>query len=322
MTPEIDAVLAFARGPRGGGDPFRGPAFRAFFEWAQGAPPAVLDGLVGALLPGLAVTDPLHAAYVALTCGTLVEWGASPSTASGAIVDRLAVVVSGRTIDRDAARHLVVAAMAHLCRSADARIVARRTPRLADDLARWREEVPHTRYVSEVLALVDDEVTVLVLPQRRGYRVRLEAVRSNFHLFTLLQGALIGDPAAGLIAGDAVAPDVLAEATGEARPTGERRDHQGFHFHDWSAVAPDEALRHDLRSTLWGEGSPREIPSLDGETFVVLGPPVLGGRSWNSGFFVADLHDALRSRATVRAPMSAAEVDAAIARLAARSPPG
>ncbi len=318
MSTEVDGILAFARSPRVEGDPFQSPAFRSLFAASKGAPVAVLDAFVGEMLPGLAAPDPLLAAFVALACGSLAEWGASPSTAGDAIVGRLAELVAGRTIDADAARHLVAASMAHLCRSAALRIAARAREGFLDALEDWEQQVRHTWYVSEVLALVDDELTVLALPQRRGYRVRIEAVRCNFHLITLLQGALIGDPAAGLIAGEAVAPDVLAEATGDARPTGNLRDRQRFHFHDCTAVDPDETLSEELDSMLRGECSPVDIPSFDGEAIVVMGPPLVRGRSWNSGFFVADLHDALRSRATVLAQMSAAEVDATIAKLAKR----
>lgn len=316
-TPEVDALLAFARGPRVGGDPFNQKPFRAFFALADGAPPPALDALLVELLPGLAVDDPLHAAYLALTCGTLVEWGASPSLAGDAIVGRLAGVVAAETVDGEVVKRLVIASMAHLCRDAVTREAARRRPRFYEDLTRCAERAPHARYVTAVLELTDRDLTVLAPTQRRGYRVRAEAVRTNFHLFTLLQGALIGEPSGGWLAGAPVADDVLAEATGEARPTGGLQDHQRFHFHDWSSVAPDGSLRGDLRSTLWGEGTPLDIPAFDGEAFVVLGPAVLGSRVWNSGFFVGDVHDALRSGVTVLEQMPAEELDRTLARLAA-----
>src|SRR5205085_10399264 len=101
-------------------------------------------------------------------------------------------------------------AMAHLSRSVPLRRAARRIDGLAAALAAIEDRVREAWFVRTALALVDDlEVLVLAPAARRGYRLHIEAVRSNFHLFTLVQGALIGDPAAGWLEAEPCDPDVL-----------------------------------------------------------------------------------------------------------------
>jgi len=320
MSAEVKAVLAFARGPRVRGNPFDAPAFRNFFDCARYATNAQCSDLIRELLVGLEVPDAFQAGCIAVTCGTLVESGGDPTLASTAIAARLAKEAATPVTDSEVMRFLSIAAMAHLCRGVAMRQDARRIPELVVNLERWRERLPEVGFVLQVLDLVDDlEILVLAPGQHKGFRVRLEAVSTNFHLFTLLQGALIGDPAKGWLPAKAVDPRILAVATGETPAQSVLKDYQRFHFHDWSALRSDGSLCNDLRSTIWGEGSPREIPCHEGSPIVLVGPPLLGGRSWDSGFF-ANIHDALRSRAEVMAQLSVTEVDNALAKIAALDP--
>lgn len=319
-TREVDQVLALARGPRPEGNPFSHPAYRALFASAQAAAPAVRDELNRALLPGLAVPDPFQAACIALTCGTIVEYGASASVAGEPIIQRIAeALTAGETIDDVVLRYFGIAAMAHLCRDMGLRRAARRMPGLRRELASAEDRVKEAWFMGVVLDLIDDlELLVIAPEQGRGFRVGLEAVKNNFHLFTLLQGSLIGDPAEGWLDAEPVDPEVVAVATGEAPPRVDLDDRQRFHFHDWSAISGEGVLRRDLHSTLWGEGTPLDIPLHEGRPVVLLGAPIFGGRSWDSNIF-ASVHDALRSRAQVIAKLTDAEVAAELASMAARS---
>lgn len=317
---EVDEVLALVRGPRPEGNPFSHPAYRALFARAEAATVDERDGLNGALLPGLAVPDPYQAACVALTCGTLVEYGASASVAGEPIMQRMAeAFTAGEGMDDVALRYFGVAAMAHLCRDKGLRRTARRMPALRAELASAEDRVQEAWFIGVVLDLIDDlELLVLAPDQGRGFRVRLEAVKNNFHLFTLLQGSLIGDPAEGWLSAEPIDPEVVAVATGEAPPREDLDDRQRFHFHDWSALSGEGELRRDLHSTLWGEGTPLDIPLHQGRPVVLLGAAIFGGRSWDSNIF-ASVHDALRSRAQVIAKLTHAEVAAELTSIAARS---
>jgi len=319
MSDEVERVLTLARGRHSSGDPFGGPEFRALFQRAQRSSPEELDEMVRRLLPGLDFDNAFHAACLALGCGTFVEYGASPSVAGAAIAARLFRELEDPELAQQTGQYLCLATMAHLCRDRDLRQQVRRAHGIPASLERMQPRIGHTWFVRTVLELVDDlELLVIAPEQRRGFRLRADAIRSCFHLFTLLQGALIGDPAKGLLEGEPEDPEVLAIATGAQPHLHVIAAHQRFHFHDWSALAPDGTLRNDLRSTIWGEASPAEIPAHEGTPVILLGRHVLGGRSWDTNFF-ANFHDALRPGVTVLHTLEDAEVAAALASIAARS---
>jgi hypothetical protein len=317
MVPEVDDVLSLVRGLRTTSpDPFSHPVFRRLFARAASSTPDEQSAIVRDLASGLSASDPLQAACVALTCGTLVERGAAPETAGAAIVSRLESAARAAPDGRQALRWLGLASMACLARSPALRAEARRTD-LADALEALESDIPEAWFVRRVLELVDDAELVVLAPELRvGFRVRIEAIRTNFHLFTLLQGALIGDREAGFLAGNMVAPGVIARAGGVFGPV--VRDQAQFHFQDWTGLTGEGHLRRDLRSTIWGEGSPRDIPEIDGTKVVLVGPMVLGGRGWDSGFF-ATFHDALRSRVHIVAHLSPEEVSRFLDAISARS---
>lgn len=323
MTDEVERVLALVRGPATGDDPFSGPEFRALFQLArQASSDEEQSALARELAPGLEVADAFHAACVALSLGTLVEYGASPAIAGAAIAARLFRELEAPDLSPLTGQYLCLATMAHLCRDIPLRQEVRRRHGVPPSLERWQPRIQHTWFVRTVLQLTDAlELLVLCPEQRRGFLVRADGVRTCFHLFTLLQGALIGDPAQGWLAPGAEGPEdpeIYAIATGAKPHLQILAASQRFHFHDWSALAPDATLRNDLRSTVWGEASPDEIPHHDGRPVLLLGRPVLGGRSWDTNFF-ANIHDALRSSITVLSHLSDAELTATFASLAARS---
>jgi hypothetical protein len=155
------------------------------------------------------------------------------------------------------------------------------------------------------------ELVVLHPGEGKGFRVELEAVNTLAHLFTLLQGELIGN---GHLPGPAPDPDVVAVARGEIPHERLLTDEARFHFHPWPALKPDGSLDAITGLFLGVEGSPEEIPEFEGERVLLLGPPAFGKRSWDSNFF-ANIHDALRSAARVTAVLTPEEVQHRLDRL-------
>jgi hypothetical protein len=101
---------------------------------------------------------------------------------------------------------------------------------------------------------------------------------------------------------------LLGLATGEAPQPTVRVDHALWHFYSWRGLQSDGTFAAtDFRTWLAGDASPADIPQLDGTRIVVIGPAVLGRRSWNSNEF-ACIHDALRSRAELVGVLSEGEV--------------
>ncbi|MBC8143705.1 MAG: hypothetical protein H7Y38_19930 [Armatimonadetes bacterium] len=304
------------------------------------------DAALRALEPIVRTAGSYHVGIIAIVCGTLVEWGGNPAIVASALLDRLTEHVALATVawlreDNETPERLfernaeaygasrtiqfaLLATMAIVCRDIPARQYARATPGLVDALEKLvslEPFVPEADFLLQVLALTDGmNLTILHPETRRGYRVSLEAVGSNFHLFTLLQGALIGDPAQGFLPGTPISAVTMAIAKGEVSPDEDTYDVARFQFYNWFALKPDGTIDGaNIASWIWGEGSPADIAPLDGERIVVLGETVLAIRSW-SGFFL-NIHTALRSDVRVTAQLSDAEVTTYIDRIKAQKAP-
>ena len=205
------------------------------------------------------------------------------------------------------------AAMAMLCRDVETRKQARERIDLIQRAESARSDNPYAYYLAELLGMADDErLLVLDMTRRLGFRVHLTAIRNNFHLFTLLQDALLSHSSAQVWQGPRVHPLAVAVAKSERMlsdisPNEWGADGEGetalWTYYTWQALKPDGSLRTLAEKAagqtphwVWGEGKPTEIPLLDGERIVLLGPLEMP-RSWNCGFF-APLHPALRSSVT------------------------
>ena len=111
-----------------------------------------------------------------------------------------------------------------------------------------------------------------------------------------LQFALIG---AGHLIGDPLDDAVVAVARGEVPHTQHLHDSARFHFCAWFGMrANGELDGMNMGSWLPVDYDPGAIPLFEGVPVVLIGPKVLGSRSWDSNFF-ANIHDALRSRAEI-----------------------
>ncbi|MET7419753.1 hypothetical protein [Dactylosporangium sp. NPDC005555] len=192
--------------------------------------------------------------------------------------------------------------MLYLCQRADVRAALPQRDRLAAAIEPVRETHDTPHWLSGLLSVLDDE-PLLVLDRSfagtgRGYRVTIGGIGDNFQLHTLLAAALIGDPARGLLPGRApTAAEVAAAGTGDdLQPAGGLRG-------NWNLVDADGAW-------IWNEGTPADIPHLDGVRVVVLEPEPYS-RSWDTGRAYPLMTPLLR----VDAPLPADEAAAWLSRV-------
>jgi hypothetical protein len=342
-------------------------------EAALADPPArdaVLARLASFLGPGLSDWD---FACTANTCGMAVEAGGDPAVAAGPLLERLPTLLAGakdlaerlharfgnanleavpeatweeaaRTspeVGEMVRRFLGIAfagraAMTMLCRAVPLRHYARRSGELVEAVLAGREYNPYANYLAELLGAADDEeIVVLDVGREIGFRVRLTAVRNNFHFFTLLQHALAAHPAYADRGGPPPVPlfgaiargerllSTVTEAdwaaTGSRDETGEPIDRGLWAFYQWPALQPDGVIETAALAAphqpwwAWGETRPYELADLDGVRLLLIDrPEPANPRAWGVGFF-APLHPALRSAVTIEKELSGESVKAWVA---------
>jgi hypothetical protein len=294
------------------GETFSAPAFERLGHFLQTLETRTqLNELIAEVAPLIGATDPFRASAFALQCGSLVESGGDPALVAphllGALPRHLELAQRAETTtfesEPDAHRaragltFLMLATMAVLCRDAAHRIAARSNPALVAGVEALREHHNETNFVAQVLGFTDGlEVLALVPAEGKGFRVKLEAVATCAHLFTLLQAELIGG---GHLEGEPLDADVVRVARGEVPHTQHLYDSARFHFCAWFGMKANGELEGmNVMSWLPVEETPRAIPEFEGVPVVLIGPKVFASRSWDSHFF-ASIHDALRSRAEI-----------------------
>ncbi|MES5817806.1 hypothetical protein [Streptomyces sp. RG80] len=117
-----------------------------------------------------------------------------------------------------------------------------------------------------LLVLDDEPLVVLHRPTGTGYRMRMSGIGDNFQLHTLLADALVGG---GHVPGRAPSAQEVAvcrDAPGQVHTTG-----------SFNLMTPGGEW-------VWNEGTPADIPVVDGVRLLVLDPPAYE-RSWPSGRF-------------------------------------
>jgi hypothetical protein len=321
------ADLATALGPPSAC--FRIPATRDLLEFAQKVETQdELTEVLRRVAPTVGVPDPYKAAVMALLCGTLVEWGADPQELSPLLLARLPAFLAQAESVADRAETeapetlfaanpdgfrawqslslMLLPTMAVLARGAEFRKSARRSEELVRLIESLRERNREADFVAQTLSFVDGvELVVLHPGEGKGFRVELEAVHTNAHLFTLLHGALIDG---GHLPGRPIGEELFGVATGAIPHEKQLTDDARWQFYTWRGLRPDGSFAGaDMSAWLFVEDPPTVIPEFEGERVVVLGPPVLGSRMWDSNFF-ANIHDSLRSAARVVGVLTPEEV--------------
>jgi hypothetical protein len=337
--PDRDAVLAalaeYARKPAtshecraGAGEIFGARPLVNLMRLAQSLDTLEeVSALLAEVAPLIRAEDRLRAGAIALSCGSVVEMGCDPGLVFphmlAALPHHLALARRAQDLkkapkddvfpgDPQAARalaglsYLLLCTMTVICRRMEFRQALRANADVVAGIAALRAHSGEADFVAQVLALTDGVELIVLAPQEgRGFRFALEAVNNNFHLFTLLQAALtLGEH----LPGEPPEPELLGLATGEAPQPTARVDHARWHFYSWEGLQPDGGFAAtDFRAWLPGDASPTDIPRLADSRIVVIGPTVLGRRSWSSNEF-ACIHDALRSRAELVEVLSEGEV--------------
>jgi hypothetical protein len=169
-------------------------------------------------------------------------------------------------------------------RSKEVRKTVRQDNDFCQDLWALRDQGNDSPALVSKLLIVLDDVDILVLHPalRCGYFVRVAGICHNFQLHTLLADALIGDPAAGLLPGPRPDPTIVAMAKDQPFDSDAPAGQASFHLQTWDAIQPDGT--HDTNPTahvLWHEGTPADIPDVDGQRIVLLSAVKLP-RSWRA----------------------------------------
>ena len=124
------------------------------------------------------------------------------------------------------------------------------------------------KFLARALAVLDDEDLVVVhRPTGDGFEFRMSGVADNLQLHTLLAERLVTP---GHVPGEPPSPEAVAACLGQS--PGAPREYEVKETFD--LVAPDG-------SWAWREGTPMDIPVVDGARLLVLDPPP-HERTWSS----------------------------------------
>jgi hypothetical protein len=279
----------------------------------EGAGPAVANAL-------LALTSPTGAGFLAVWLGAGAEDGAAPEATCRPIIDTF--LKWGRTVETlpdtdDVDPHpipqpdaetiaglqlLGQAIVAHVACLPKMRKWMRDTAEIRDEFERIAHVSVGAAWVVELLTQCSGQLVVLNAAKKIGVLVRYSNISNCFHLFTLLQGALMD------VMPDAQHTDPNVQDIALGRQHGQCRDEAWWHYGQPNLPSPA------LAGTVWGEMSPSGIANVDGEQVLVLWPAIMEHRGWDAGFFSPILEASL-PEVTVLKVLPDAEVDAWWAKL-------
>jgi hypothetical protein len=167
-----------------------------------------------------------------------------------------------------------------LCRSVEMRRVAKTIDGLRTAAERLTPHCQEARKLVELLTIPDDEAFLVLHPESRsGFRATVRGVADVGQFHILITAALATEPQTNLPAGAAI-PDRFVAASrnsGPPIPAGipmvmEAR----FQFYKPSAIKPDGTLPIGFTGCdhwLWPATPLAEVPRVDGERVLFLGPP-------------------------------------------------
>jgi hypothetical protein len=263
------------------------------------------------------VGSPTGAGLVAVWLGAGVEGGRDPDRTGRPIAEAFLkwsrTIATGpddaaaNDVDRDSPQPdeetiaglqlLGQALVAHLARSPQLRRWLTETDGIHSELSRVKPYSIGAVWVLELSRQRSGKIVVLNVRHRIGVVVRYNNIATCFHLFTLLQGALAGVmPDTG-----EVSAQLLDIARGKSQGTG--NDTAWWHYGPASATSPS------LGASVWGEAGPDCISSVNGQQVLLLWPPLLQSRTWDTGFFSPILEASLPD-VEVLEVLSSADVDA------------
>ncbi|MBB4931961.1 hypothetical protein F4561_002781 [Lipingzhangella halophila] len=164
------------------------------------------------------------------------------------------------------------------------RAAIRTDPELHGELVTISEQLGTALWEFEdvgVLLQISQAVSALVLDRAsgRGFRVRFDGISDNFQFHTLLADALVGEQGQGL---EGHRPDERWTAAFRDSAT----DPEAPTVHGWWNLTAADGSR------VGNEGTPADIPTVEGERAVVLDKPDLH-RTWTAGRHYAQVHGSL-----------------------------
>jgi hypothetical protein len=300
------------------------------------------DAAMAIVLQALpAIQEPFHLGRIVLFAGYLVEYGADPREAALLVAERLAPFMAQAALAAEApdeqdsmklaravaerhpdsasailaAEPMFAGTMMLLCRERAALRVARQRPSLVADARLVGNKLMVAHFLAELLESSDHQQIVVIHPTRRkGVLVDADGVRNGFHLFTLLQGALIGSDGRGPFGGLPVPEQEVEIARGIAPLEGEREFRARYDYFNWSAWGKDGWLPDGPARWIWGELGLVSIPKVDEHTIVLVDEPKYV-RAWDARLACA-VHPNQFPDVVVIRELSAEEVARWLARFA------
>jgi hypothetical protein len=281
------------------------PEFQEFSQAFQRADIAQLEQALLRFAAELAECMPLGAARIAVFCGAMVEQGADANITGPAVVLKFRDVVArlfalietvamperpndladfSEVTPEDiealhASRFLAQSTVSHLAKLPNLRLELSADKTLQEQLEQVSAYAIGAEWVRGLLRLSSGTMIVLHPSTHEGFQIVWRNISNNFHLFTLLHD-LLGKR---LGIKTSLAPDVLEAAMGREPVYGEMRDSAAWNFFQFRGLGTANPMFY-----VWGEGSPAEIPMLDGMHVLLLLPLTIG-RGWNGGFFAPQL---------------------------------
>jgi hypothetical protein len=236
----------------------------------------------------LSTADSGAAAWMAVSCGTAVERGASAELSGPAVFEllrdwlpRLPRDVGPESSSESSPeqttrlalfRYLCQAAVSHLSRLPALRETLSQDAPLLERLGELEGFSPGAVWVREALLKTSGALILLHPTSGSGLRLIYSNVSNCFHLFSLLQTA-VGTSLPG-----GREPDAAIARVARGRSNEAVTDEAWWHY------GSAQSKKADLATSIWGEGMVSEIPRVDGVPVILAWPPQLQSRSWDAGF--------------------------------------
>jgi hypothetical protein len=157
-------------------------------------------------------------------------------------------------------------------------------------LCRLKPFAKPIEHILNIYNLTDEKEIIFIHPQKlAGFRVVLNGIQNNFHLFTLVQNELAQK--AGSILGISAPqnPDSVQIAKGIKKFDIDRKiqDFGLISFYTWRAYYESEKQKtiYNSKYMIQGKMTPKNIPVIGGQRIVILGESQRPSLQWDTSEF-------------------------------------